>query len=124
MDTSFRQNEPIYLQLIERFKLSIVSGELLPGDKLRSVRDLALWAGVNPNTMQRALFELERNGLIYTQRTSGKFVTEDADIIGRVRRELAEAKTAEYLGYMRSLGLKTDEILATIKEKEEENANS
>ncbi|MBQ4426586.1 MAG: GntR family transcriptional regulator [Oscillospiraceae bacterium] len=124
MDTSFRSNEPIYLQLMERFKLSIASGELLPGDKLRSVRDLAIWAGVNPNTMQRALSELERDGLIYTQRTSGKYVTEDAEIVSRVKTELAEAKTAEYLRYMRSLGLSSDEISAFISKKEDENANS
>ena len=124
MDTSFRSNEPIYLQLMERFKLSIASGELLPGDKLRSVRDLAIWAGVNPNTMQRALSELERDGLIYTQRTSGKYVTEDAEIVSRVKTELAEAKTAEYLRYMGSLGLSSDEISAFISKKEDENANS
>jgi DNA-binding transcriptional regulator YhcF (GntR family) len=117
METSFRSNEPIYLQLMERFKSSIASGELLPGDKLRSVRDLALWAGVNPNTMQRALSELEREGLIYTQRTSGKYVTEDAEIISRVKRSLAEAKTTEYLSYMHSLGLTSDEISAIINEK-------
>lgn len=124
MDTSFRSNEPIYLQLMERFKLSIASGELLPGDKLRSVRDLAIWAGVNPNTMQRALSELERDGLIYTQRTSGKYVTKDAEIVSRVKTELAEAKTAEYLRYMGSLGLSSDEISAFIRKKEDENANS
>ena len=124
MDTSFRSNEPIYLQLMERFKLSIASGELLPGDKLRSVRDLAIWAGVNPNTMQRALSELERDGLIYTQRTSGKYVTKDAEIVSRVKTELAEAKTAEYLRYMGSLGLSSDEISAFINKKEDKNANS
>lgn len=124
MERSFKQNEPIYTQLIEHFKLSIASGELKPGDKLRSVRDLAVWAGVNPNTMQRALSELEREGLVFTQSTSGRFVTGDTEAVGRVRRYLAELKTAEYLKYMRSLGLNGREIAETVRERIENDANT
>lgn len=118
MERTFKQNEPIYTQLIEHFKLSIASGELKPGDKLKSVRDLAVWAGVNPNTMQRALSELERDGLVITQRTSGKFVTEDENVVHRVKSELAEAKTAEFLSYMHSLGLSSADISELVKESE------
>ena len=91
MPWSFQADTPIYTQLVARLQEQIVSGAYPPGSKLPSVRDLAADAGVNPNTVQRAFAELERLGLIYTQRTSGKFVTEDAAAIDaapwpRVRR--------------------------------------
>ena len=72
---------PIYLQLMERIQQDIVSGVYKPGEKIPSVRDLALDAAVNPNTMQKALSELERSGLVYSQRTSGRFITEDAGML-------------------------------------------
>ena len=75
MDWTFRNDLPIYSQLVDRIKLAIVSGALPPGERLASVRDLATEAGVNPNTMQRALQELERQGLVFSQRTAGRFVT-------------------------------------------------
>ena len=86
MPWSFQADTPIYTQLVARLQEQIVSGAYPPGSKLPSVRDLAADAGVNPNTVQRAFAELERLGLIYTQRTSGKFVTEDAAPWPRGRR--------------------------------------
>ena len=79
MKWQFSNDAPIYSQLIEQIKVGIVSGAFPPGERLPSVRDLATEAGVNPNTMQRALAELERDGLVYSQRTAGRFVTEDQD---------------------------------------------
>ena len=85
----FQSNTPIYLQLIDMLKLQIVSGRLKPGDKLPSVRDLAMEYGVNPNTMQKALGQLEWEKLVYTVRTTGRYVTEDAASIQALRKELA-----------------------------------
>lgn len=80
---------PIYAQLVERIQRKIVSGQYRPGEKLPSVRDLATVAAVNPNTMQKAFAELERSGLIVTQRTSGRTVTEDTKLIRNTREQLA-----------------------------------
>ena len=87
---------PIYLQIIERVQMDIVTGHYQPGDKLPSVRDLAQEAAVNPNTMQKALSELERSGLIYSQRTSGRFITEDKELIHQMKQELAAAEAVSY----------------------------
>ena len=76
MSWTFKEDRPIYSQLVEHIKLGIVSGEWSPGSKLPSVRDLAEEAGVNPNTMQRALADLEREGLVHSKRTSGRYITE------------------------------------------------
>ena len=81
---------PIYTQLVGQIKTAIVSGELQPGGKLPAVRELAIEAGVNPNTMQRAFQELERSGLVYTVRGSGRYVTDDVCAIDSERGKLAE----------------------------------
>ena len=73
-------DRPIFLQIVERIQTDIVSGRYQPGDKLPSVRDLAAEASVNPNTMQKAFAELERTGLVYSRRTSGRFITEDRTV--------------------------------------------
>ena len=124
MDWIFRQDAPIYSQIIEGFKLSIASGELRPGEKLRSVRELAAWAGVNPNTMQRALSELEREGLVYAQRTSGRYVTEEENSVARVRRQLASERLSEFTAFMNRLGYAGEDIIGFIKEGEKPNGNS
>ena len=95
MSWQFQADQPIYTQLVARLQQQIVSGVYPPGCKLPSVRDLASDAGVNPNTVQRAFADLERAGLIYTQRTAGKFVTEDAAAVAAARRTLAEAQTRQ-----------------------------
>ena len=104
MDWNLREDIPIYSQLIYHLKVAVATGELKPGDKLSSVRDLALDAKVNPNTMQRALTELEREGILYTQRTSGRFVTEDTSVVEKIKESLAEGHAREYMERMQELG--------------------
>ena len=124
MEWEFRSDLPIYSQLVEQIKLGIVSGKLLPGERLMSVRDMATEAGVNPNTMQRALQELERDGMVYSQRTAGRFVTENMQVIERAKKKLAEEQIRSFLGAMKKLGYQREEIFALLKEKEEENGDS
>ena len=124
MEWKFRSDLPIYSQLVEQIKLGIVSGSLLPGERLMSVRDMATEAGVNPNTMQRALQELERDGMVYSQRTSGRFVTENLQVIERAKKKIAEEQIRGFLEAMKKLGYRREEILTLLKEKEEENGDS
>lgn len=105
---------PIYAQIIERVQLDIITGRYQPGEKLPSVRDLAAEAAVNPNTMQKALSELEQSGLLYTQRTNGRFITEDAELIHRIKSDLAAMQVREFLTKMQQLGLDDSEILQLI----------
>ena len=124
MEWKFRSDLPIYSQLVEQIKLGIVSGSLLPGERLMSVRDMATEAGVNPNTMQRALQELERDGMVYSQRTAGRFVTEDMRVIERAKKQFAEEQIRSFLEAMKKLGYQREEIVSLLEEKEEENADS
>lgn len=95
---------PIYLQIVNKIKVEIFGGRLEPGARLAPVRELAMHLRVNPNTLQRALFELEREGLISTQRTNGKFVTEDIELIGELREKYADDLTHEYENRMHEVG--------------------
>ena len=110
-------DRPIYIQLLEQIKLGIISGALPAGSRLPSVRDLAAEAKVNPNTMQKALDELGREGLVFSQRTSGRFITEDQALLEQLKKELVAQHLEQFLGQMRSIGLTRDEVLAIIKEK-------
>lgn len=114
---------PIYLQIIERVQMDIVTGQYQPGDKLPSVRDLAQEAAVNPNTMQKALSELERSGLIYSQRTSGRFITEDKELIHQMKQELAAAEVSAFVAHMKQLGITPEEIRQLLAETIEEEEN-
>lgn len=107
---------PIYLQLMDRIQQDIVAGTYKPGDKIPSVRDLALEAAVNPNTMQKALSELERSGLVYSQRTSGRFITEDTEMLKKLKRHLAEEHIQDFFQKMRNLGFSDEETLNMIQE--------
>lgn len=107
---------PIYLQLMERIQRDIIAGIYKSGDKLPSVRDLALNASVNPNTMQKALSELERSGLVYSQRTSGRFITEDTDMIKELKRKEAASHVLAFFEKMRQLGFQDEEILILIQD--------
>lgn len=107
---------PIYLQLAEQIRLRIISGRYAPGERLPSVRDLASEAAVNPNTMQRALVELEECGLIITQRTVGRTVTDARDVIGEERRKVARSYAAEFVSKMTELGLSDEEIKQYMEE--------
>lgn len=115
MAWQFRADIPIYTQLIAQIQQQIVSGALLPGERLPSVRDLAAEAGVNPNTMQRALMEMEREELVYSQRTAGRFVTEDSERIRQLRESLARNRVKEFLEGMYQMGFQLDEITAFVK---------
>jgi DNA-binding transcriptional regulator YhcF (GntR family) len=117
MNWQFGGEAPIYAQLVSQIKLSIVTGEYPPGGRLPSVRDLAMEAGVNPNTMQRALTELEREGLVYSQRTAGRYVTEEISMIEEAKQGLAEAQIRLFLEAMGRLGYTEDEILAMVNRK-------
>lgn len=126
MPWNFDPGRPIYSQLLEMIRLQIVSGRYAPGEKLPSVRDLASEAAVNPNTMQRALTELERTGLIYAQRTSGRYVTEDSDMIASAKRTIAREKTGIFLQEMKQLGYgpeQVTEIINTIDSSENADQN-
>lgn len=102
---------PIYTQILERIQIDIISGTYKPGEKLPSVRDLAAEAAVNPNTMQKALSELERTGLVYAQRTSGRYITEDVDLIQKMKKEIAESQIRDFLEKMSRLGLNKEDTL-------------
>ena len=116
MPWNLDDSRPIYLQLMERIQHDIVSGVYQPGDKLPSVRDLALDAAVNPNTMQKALSELERGGLVYSHRTSGRFITDDSTLLKKIKTDLAQEYISTFLSQMRRLGLNDSETLEMIKE--------
>jgi DNA-binding transcriptional regulator YhcF (GntR family) len=116
MEWNFRSDLPIYSQLVDLFRQRIASGALPPGERLASVRDLATEAGVNPNTMQRALQELERQGLVFSQRTNGRFVTEDVQIIDASKKALARSQIESFLGAMEKLGYDREGIIALLKE--------
>lgn len=109
-------DRPIYVQLMERIQRDIISGVYKPGDKLPSVRDLAVEAAVNPNTMQKALSELERSGLVYAQRTSGRFITEDETMLKKMKQDQAASCIYEFFEKMRSLGFQDEETLSLLHE--------
>ena len=115
MSWNLDSSRPIYLQIVERVSLDIVAGKYLPGDKLPSVRDLAAEAGVNPNTMQKALSELERNGLVHSLRTSGRFITEYKAMIEQMREELATTQIQEFLDKMRQMGFDQKKVIQLIE---------
>lgn len=108
-------DKPIYSQLVEIIQMQIISGRYKAGDKLPSVRELAAEASVNPNTMQKAFAELERNGLIITQRTSGRTVTEDIELIKQTQAQLAEEYIRNFFRIMKELGYTEEEILKLIE---------
>lgn len=117
MKWEFKDDRPIYLQIAETVKTAVVSGEIPPSERLSSVRELAAEAGVNPNTMQKALFELERSGLVFSSRTSGRFVTADGVLIASEKQSLAREKTEEFVRQMDSIGIKKDEIIQILSER-------
>lgn len=111
---------PVYIQLIEQIKSGIISGYFKPGDKVPSVRDLASQAGVNPNTMQKALAELEREELVYTNRTSGRYITSDTEIIKTLKVESANNIVLDFLDNMKKLGFAKKETLEILRKIVEE----
>ena len=116
MSWKFDDNRSIYIQLIEQIQIRILTGVYEPGSRLPAVRELAAEAGVNPNTMQRALAELENTGLVYSLRTSGRFVTEDEKLTEELKKNFAQKEVHEFCGKMQSLGYTKEEIVNFIKE--------
>ena len=116
MNYIFDNERPIYIQLVELIRIDIVSGKYEKGSKLPSVRELALIMKVNPNTMQKALVELENEKLIYTERTNGKYVTEDEKKLEKTKKQLAQEKVNNYLNSMKSIGINYEDALSYLQE--------
>ena len=112
MPWNLDSDRPIFIQILERIRVDIISGKYQPGDKLPSVRELAAEAAVNPNTMQRAFAELERTGLVYSKRTSGRFITEDREMIEELKADLAKEKIQMFLASMAQLGYDKEQTIA------------
>lgn len=118
MKFEFDNNIPIYIQLVEQLKMYIISGYIKPGERLPSVRDLALQTKVNPNTMQKALVELEELNLIYTERTNGKFVTTDGKLINKLKLEYAEELSKKFFLNMSNIGFNKNDTINYLKNLE------
>lgn len=116
MPWNLDSDRPIFIQIIEKIQMDIISGVYKPGDKLPSVRELAAEASVNPNTMQKALSELERTGLVYSQRTSGRFITEDKKMIDELKSELAKDIISQFLENMQNLGFQKEDAILLMKQ--------
>lgn len=110
MSWNLTTDKSVYLQLIDIIQEKILAGEYKPGEKLPGVREMAADAAVNPNTMQRALAELERTGLLYTQRTNGRFVADDSSLILKAKNRLAEHEVENFVQHMQQLGFTKDEL--------------
>jgi DNA-binding transcriptional regulator YhcF (GntR family) len=115
MSWNLDSDRPIFAQIVEHLQYDIISGVYQPGQKLPSVRDLAAMASVNPNTMQRALSELERDGYMHSERTAGRFITEDTNMIQELKTQLATAQIQEFLESMKKMGLTKEEILNLVE---------
>lgn len=116
-------NKPVYIQLVEQLKVKIISGEIELDSKLDSVRSLAADAMVNPNTMQKALAELEREGFVYSKRTSGRFVTDNKELIENERKNLVKDNVKKTLDTLINLGYTNKEILSLVEEILREDNN-
>jgi len=115
----FDNNLPIYIQLVEQLKKQIISGTIPPGSRLPSVRELASITKVNPNTMQKALASLEELKLIYTERTNGKFVTDDKNLLNKFKEKFAHELLKEYFENMQSIGFTKEDTIKYINNMEE-----
>ena len=120
MAWNLQSDRPIYAQLVEQIQRMIVTGVFPAGSKMPSVRELATEAAVNPNTMQRALSKLEDDGLLYTQRTSGRFVTEEADRIMETKQTLANELIQQFMENMNRLGFTREQAVELLKNAKEE----
>ncbi len=111
MSWEFNEDTPIYLQIMNQIKAQIAAGVLQPGEKISSVRELAMDAGVNPNTMQKALAELEREGVLYSQRTAGRFVSENKKDVEGLQEQMAKEQMMHFTQAMKTLGYEPEEAL-------------
>ena len=120
MSFDFNNDKPIYLQIIELIKMQIISNKYSAGDKIPSVRELSMQLSVNPNTIQKALSELEMAGLIITERTNGKFVTDNKELIGEIKMEFINKKVFEFFDDMKKIGLTKQEVIKFLENKNKE----
>ena len=112
----FDNNRPIFQQIVEYFQLQIASGQLLPGSKIGSVRELSIEMSVNPNTMQKALSVLEQHELMFTERTSGRYVTNNEKIIFELKQSLLRQHTKHFFESVKSLGYLENEIIRIVEQ--------
>ena len=124
MEYVFDNERPIYIQLVELIRIDIISGKYPKGQKLPSVRELALMMKVNPNTMQKALVELEDEKLIYTERTNGKYVTEDEILIEKIKKQLEQEIVDNYLNSMKNIGISYELAIKYLQELGGQNGTS
>lgn len=125
MQWHFEKDRPIYTQIIEEIERFVISGQYPPNSKIPSIRDLSIEANVNPNTVQRALSELERVGLIVTQRTNGKFVTDDMELINNIKEKFAYETVSTFIERMHAIGIDSkEEIIKIIEEMNKNETNS
>ena len=117
MDKNFDNDRPIYIQIVEKLRIAIINGYYPPGSKIPSVRDLAAFLKVNPNTLQKALSELEDDKLIYTERTNGKYVTEDIKRINKEKEKIANNIVNSFLNEMNKIGIKKNEVIKYLQDK-------
>lgn len=117
MSWSFTNDKPIFQQLVDIITLKIISGEYSAGSKLDAVRELAVTAGVNPNTMQRALAEIETTGLIFTKRGDGRYVTEDGNKITAAKNAYVAERVRLFIESVKALGLDDGEILKAVNKE-------
>ncbi|GLX68225.1 GntR family transcriptional regulator [Paenibacillus glycanilyticus] len=120
MTIVFDNNMPIYIQIMNYVKKQIITGKLSPGDKIESVRDLALELQINPNTIQRTFQELEREGIVETRRGLGRFVTSEGSTIMQIKKEMAGELLERFVQGMKELGFERDDIVAIVKDAVDE----
>ena len=112
---NFSGDKPVYIQIMDEIKIRIVSGEYSVGQRLPSVRDLAEEARVNPNTMQKAMTEIEREGYILSMRTTGKYITKDEFLVKSLKTEIADREINIFIKKMKKLSISKDEAIGLIE---------
>lgn len=120
MEWKFSDDLPIYQQIMDGIKQRIATGDWAPGQKLPSVRELAVEAGVNPNTMQKALAQLEQEGLLYARRTAGRFVSEQEEITRELQEDMVQSYVEDFLENMRSLGYTLGDSISFLQKMSEQ----
>jgi GntR family transcriptional regulator len=115
MTTKYESDKPIYLQIIDRISKEIVRGDLKPGDKLPSVREMAIQSGVNPNTIQRTYSEMERMEIVETRRGQGTFVTEESRMVVQLRKSMEASVVESFVQSMREIGVTEKEIIQNME---------
>ncbi len=113
----FDNKIPIYMQIINSIKIDIINGKVKPGDKLPSIREMAVNYKVNPNTLQRVYQELEREDITYTQRGTGSFIKEDGNMVKSLKKEMAREVIENFIQSIKSFGFSDDEIVNVIRER-------